>query len=54
MGILILLFVVLAAGISLGFMLGFSHAMREAASGMHGIKRPVIAKLSSGLVVLRS
>jgi hypothetical protein len=43
MGTLILIIVVLVAGISFGFMLGFSRAMREAASRIHGTKRPVIA-----------
>ena len=45
MGTLILIFVVLVAGISFGFMLGFSRAMREAASRIHGTKRPVIARV---------
>ena len=49
MGILILIMVVLTAGISIGFMLGFSRAMREAANRIHGTKRPVIAKLVIGL-----
>jgi len=49
MGTLILIFVVLVAGISIGFMIGFSRAMREAASKIHGTKRPVIAKIVIGL-----
>ena len=49
MGILILIFVVLVAGISFGFMLGFSRAIREAASKVHGTRRPVIAKIFIGL-----
>ena len=49
MGTLILVIVVLAAGISLGFMIGFSRAMREAARSIHGTKRPVIAKIVIGL-----
>lgn len=49
MGIFILIFVVLIAGISFGFMLGFSRAMRAAATRIHGTKRPVIAKLVIGL-----
>ncbi len=48
MGTLILIIVVLIAGISFGFMLGFSRAMREAASRIHGTKRPTIAKLVIG------
>lgn len=43
MGIFILITVVLVAGISFGFMLGFSRAMREAASRVHGTRRPTIA-----------
>lgn len=49
MGTLILIIVVLIAGISIGFMIGFSRAMREAASKIHGTKRPVIAKLVIGM-----
>jgi len=49
MGTIILIFIVLVAGISFGFMLGFSRAMREAASRIHGAKRPVIARLIIGL-----
>jgi hypothetical protein len=49
MGTLILILVVLVAGISFGFMLGFSRAMREAASRIHGTKRPVIARLLIGV-----
>lgn len=49
MGTLILIIVVLIAGVSFGFMLGFSRAMREAASKIHGTKRPVIAKVVIGL-----
>lgn len=49
MGMLILIIVVLAAGISIGFMLGFSRAMREAASKIQGTQRPVIAKFVIGM-----
>jgi hypothetical protein len=43
MGIVILIVVVLIAGISFGFILGFSRSMHEAASGIHGTRRPTIA-----------
>jgi hypothetical protein len=49
MGTVILALVLLVAGLSFGFMLGFSRAMREAATPVHGAKRPVIAKLVIGL-----
>jgi hypothetical protein len=43
MGIFILIIVVLMAGISLGFMLGFSRSMRGAARSLHGNRGPNIA-----------
>lgn len=49
MGIVILIIVVLIAGISIGFMLGFSRAMREASSRIYGTKRPVVGWLLIGL-----
>jgi hypothetical protein len=49
MGILTLIIVVLIAGISFGFMLGFSGAMRVAAGRIQGSQRPTIAKLVIGL-----
>jgi hypothetical protein len=49
MGILILILVVLTFGISIGLMLGFSRAMREAAKQIHGTRRPLIAKVLIGI-----
>ena len=43
MGIFILIIVVLVAGISFGFMLGFSCSMREVARSLHGTRRPTVA-----------
>jgi hypothetical protein len=43
MSIFIVVLVVLAVGIWLGFLIGFSRAMREAAARMQRPKRPVIA-----------
>ena len=42
MGIIILVVVVLTAGISIGFMIGFSRAMREAASKIYGRRHTFI------------
>ena len=47
MGIIILVVVILAAGIFIGFMIGFSRAMREAASKMQGPKRPVFGRVAT-------
>jgi hypothetical protein len=48
-GIVILIFTVLVAGISFGFMLGFSRAMREAASHLHTAgSHPMIPKIMIG------
>jgi hypothetical protein len=49
MGILIVILVALGVGIWLGFIVGFSRAMRDAAKRIQGTKRPIIAKLAIGL-----
>ena len=49
MVILIVILFTLAAGIGLGFMLGISKVMREAATHAHATQRPVFAKLLIGM-----
>ena len=49
MGTFILIAIVLVTGIWIGFLLGFSRAMREASSRIHGTRRPTIAWLLIGL-----
>ena len=46
---LTLIIVVLAGGIGIGFMLGFSRAMREAAKRVQGTNQPIISKLLLGI-----
>lgn len=45
MGILVLVIVVLAFGIWIGFIIGFSRAIREASHQAYGTKRPVAGKI---------
>ncbi|MBI1177768.1 DUF3592 domain-containing protein [bacterium] len=56
MGTIILIIVLLIAGINIGFIIGFSRAMREAASKMCGARKPVAGRVvaiigSLGLLV---
>ena len=48
MGTILLVIVVLVAGISIGFMLGFSRAIREATSNSRGTNRPTIGRIFIG------
>lgn len=49
MGIVILVLITFVAGGSVGFMIGFSRALRESAKKIHGTHRPLLGWLIFGL-----